>query len=31
MVMWCLSDKAGLGWVLELDLELIASLAVWKI
>jgi len=28
MVIWCLSDKAGLGWVL--DLELLASLAIWK-
>jgi hypothetical protein len=24
MVMWCLSDKARLGWVLDLQLDLIA-------
>ena len=32
MVMWCLCDRQGkawLGWIL--DLELLASLAIWKI
>jgi hypothetical protein len=28
MVMWCLCDKAGLGWVLVLDLEL--DLIAWR-